>query len=254
MPTTGVVIRDTPGMSISKKKAPAKADRGKGIELLLDVALLEDAQLKKALKKSKQKTYKIQASGSSEGADFKSKVPDDSKAKSSDTSEGTGVKPGVLYVSKADSFESDNESWEDSKDDNESDDNNDEGSENNDDDDDYFVPTDEETYDENKEFDDEEYDDFYKDVNVRSKVVEHEEVRKGYVEMTDATRESGSQEKSHEQVIKDEHMTLTTSHKNEGSKQSSFVSSEFASKFLILDYVPPVVDEVSSMETRRGVE
>nr|GEY94335.1 hypothetical protein [Tanacetum cinerariifolium] len=47
------------------------------------------------------------------GADFKAKVLDDSKAKSSDISEGTGVKPGVLYVCKADSFESDNESWED---------------------------------------------------------------------------------------------------------------------------------------------
>ncbi|GKB85583.1 transposon ty3-G gag-pol polyprotein [Tanacetum coccineum] len=42
-PTAGVVIRDTPGMSVSKKKAPAKADRGKGIELLSDATLLEDA-------------------------------------------------------------------------------------------------------------------------------------------------------------------------------------------------------------------
>ncbi|GKE57415.1 hypothetical protein Tco_1496600, partial [Tanacetum coccineum] len=48
-PTKGVVIRDTPSVSILKKKAPAKADRGKGNELLLDAALLEDAQLKKAL-------------------------------------------------------------------------------------------------------------------------------------------------------------------------------------------------------------
>nr|GEU94036.1 hypothetical protein [Tanacetum cinerariifolium] len=30
-PTTGVVIRDTPGKSASKKKAPAKSDKGKGI-------------------------------------------------------------------------------------------------------------------------------------------------------------------------------------------------------------------------------
>ncbi|GJY67441.1 hypothetical protein Tco_0469679 [Tanacetum coccineum] len=42
-PTPGVVIRDTPGVSVSKKKAPAKGDRGKGIELLSDVALLEAA-------------------------------------------------------------------------------------------------------------------------------------------------------------------------------------------------------------------
>ncbi|GKB07505.1 hypothetical protein Tco_0835789 [Tanacetum coccineum] len=112
---------------------------------------------------------------------------------------------------------------------------------------DYSVPTDEETNDENKEFNDEEYDDLYKDVNVRSKVAEHEEVGKGDVEMTNATRESGSQEKSYEQVVEDAHVTLTTLQKTEGSKQSSSVSSDFASKFLNLDNVPPIVDEVASM-------
>nr|GEV63350.1 integrase, catalytic region, zinc finger, CCHC-type, peptidase aspartic, catalytic [Tanacetum cinerariifolium] len=199
--------------------------------------------------------------------------------------EGTGVKPRVLDVSKSDSSESDNESWGDIDDDNESDDNDDEGSENDDDScnnaqdsertdsdeeenlnlnlnvdeeeetqeeeyvhtTDYSVPTDEETNDENKEFDDEEYDDLYKDVNVRSKVAEHKEVRKGYVKMPDATRESSSQKKSYKQVVEDAHVTLTTSQKTKGSKQSSFVSSDFASKFLILDNVPPVIDEVASM-------
>ncbi|GKC00129.1 hypothetical protein Tco_0986265 [Tanacetum coccineum] len=72
------------------------------------------------------------------------------------------------------------------------------------------------------------YDDLYKDVNVRSKVAEHEEVGKGDVEMTNVTRESGSQEKSYEQVVEDAHVTLTTSQKTEGSKQSSSVSSDFA--------------------------
>ncbi|GJS22186.1 hypothetical protein Tco_0450818 [Tanacetum coccineum] len=224
----------TLGVSASKKKAQAKADRGKDIELLSDAALLEDAQLKKALMKSRQETHNLQASGSSEGADFESEVPNESKAKSSDT--------------------------RDSYDDNESHDNDDEGSENDDDSGNdaqdskrtnsneeanpnlnlnvdeeeetqeeeyvhttnYSVPTNEETDDENKEFNDEEYDDLYKDVNVRSKVSEHEEVRKGDVEMHDATRESGS-------------------------KQSSSVSSNFSSKILILDNVSPVIDEVASM-------
>ncbi|GKA72762.1 hypothetical protein Tco_0778978, partial [Tanacetum coccineum] len=132
-PTTGVVIRDTPGVSLSKKITPAKADRGKGIELLSDAALLEQALIKKTLKKRKQETHNLQASSSSEEADFESEVPDESKAKSSDTNEGTGVKPGVLYVFKVDSFESNNESWGDSDDDNKSDDNNDDGSKNDDD-------------------------------------------------------------------------------------------------------------------------
>ncbi|GJY32311.1 hypothetical protein Tco_0415806 [Tanacetum coccineum] len=62
--TTGVVIRDTPGKSVLKKKAPSKTNRCKGIELLSDVALIEEAQLKKTLRKSKRETHKLQASGS----------------------------------------------------------------------------------------------------------------------------------------------------------------------------------------------
>ncbi|GJV70004.1 hypothetical protein Tco_1485513 [Tanacetum coccineum] len=74
-PSTGVVIRDTPNKSVSNKITPTKTDRGKGIELLSDAALLEDAQLKKTLRKSKKETHKLQASGSSEGADFELEVP-----------------------------------------------------------------------------------------------------------------------------------------------------------------------------------
>ncbi|GJU27068.1 hypothetical protein Tco_1165689, partial [Tanacetum coccineum] len=60
--------------------------------------------------------------------------------------------------------------------------------------------------------DDEEYDELYKDVNVRLTVIEHEEVRKGDAEMTVTTHESASHE-----------------------------------KFLNLDNVPPIIDEVASM-------
>ncbi|GJX49997.1 hypothetical protein Tco_0276842 [Tanacetum coccineum] len=41
--TAGVAIRDTPSESVPKKKTPAKVDRGKGMDLLSDVALLEAA-------------------------------------------------------------------------------------------------------------------------------------------------------------------------------------------------------------------
>nr|GEW16418.1 retrovirus-related Pol polyprotein from transposon TNT 1-94 [Tanacetum cinerariifolium] len=95
--------------------------------------------------------------------------------------------------------------------------------------------------------DDEEYDELYKDVNVRSKVTGHEKVGKGDAEMTNTTHESTSQEKSYKQVIEDAHVTLTSSHKTEGSKQSSSVSSDFASKFLNLDNVSSVINEVASM-------
>nr|GFC68983.1 hypothetical protein [Tanacetum cinerariifolium] len=41
VPTAGVVIKDTPGVSMSKKKSPTKVDRGKGMDLLSEAALLE---------------------------------------------------------------------------------------------------------------------------------------------------------------------------------------------------------------------
>nr|GFA59344.1 hypothetical protein [Tanacetum cinerariifolium] len=48
MQTASVVIKDSPGVSVSKKKAQAKVDRVKGIDLISNVALLEAAQLKKS--------------------------------------------------------------------------------------------------------------------------------------------------------------------------------------------------------------
>ncbi|GKF82092.1 hypothetical protein Tco_0243748 [Tanacetum coccineum] len=67
-------------------------------------------------------------------------------------------------------------------------------------------------------------------------------------EMIDADQ-NVSQEKSYEQVAKDAHVTLTSSQKTDSSKQSSSVSSDFASKFLILENVSPAVDETAIPET-----
>ncbi|GKE19024.1 hypothetical protein Tco_1426601, partial [Tanacetum coccineum] len=189
-------------------------------------------------------------------------------------------KPGVPDVLKANSSDSDNESWGDSEDesddinddDNDDDNANDDDSENedddgndahdsertdSDDDDENYSFTlkdyDKEEHDEEYESDDdnenvyeEEDDDLYKDVDVRSLGVEHEKERKGDEEMTDADQ-NVSQEKSYKQVIEDAHVTLTSSQNTESSKQSSSVSSDSTSKFLILDNFPPVVDEVASM-------
>nr|GEU87201.1 hypothetical protein [Tanacetum cinerariifolium] len=85
-PTSDVVIRDIPGVSVSKKKAPAKADRSKG-------------------------------SGSVDGTDFESRVPDEQQRKTSGTNKGTGTKLRVPDVPKYQS-ESDDESWGNSKYDN----------------------------------------------------------------------------------------------------------------------------------------
>ncbi|GKE79305.1 hypothetical protein Tco_1545425 [Tanacetum coccineum] len=89
MKIDGVVIRDTPGVSVSKKKAQAKVDRGKGVDLLYDVALLEAAQLKKVLKRSKQDTHMLYAIGSDDGVGSQPKVPDELQDKTTETNEGT---------------------------------------------------------------------------------------------------------------------------------------------------------------------
>ncbi|GJW23504.1 hypothetical protein Tco_0034126 [Tanacetum coccineum] len=200
--STGVQIRDTLGVSVSKKKAPTKAKRNKGIDLLSEAALLEEAH---------------------EGADLESEVPDEPKGKSIDISEGIGLKPGVPNVSKADSFESEYESWGDSNDDNDDDDqqSNDEQalSDNprtSDDkeetqEDEYvhtpedYVPTDDETND----VDDEEYDrinkKMYSDVNVELKDTKLEGEGKDDEETTnvghvDAEHENVNQEIAGDQV------------------------------------------------------
>nr|GFA12473.1 hypothetical protein [Tanacetum cinerariifolium] len=108
MQTTSVVIRDTPGVSVSKTKAQAKVDRGKCMDLLFDVTLLETAQLKKVLKKSKQDTHMLHASGSDDGVGSQPKVLDELKEKKTGTNEGTGTIPGVPDVPK-DQSESENE-------------------------------------------------------------------------------------------------------------------------------------------------
>ncbi|GJZ97561.1 hypothetical protein Tco_0670014 [Tanacetum coccineum] len=243
VPTTGVVIKDTPGVSISKKKAPGKVDRGKGMDLLTDAALLEVAQVKEALKKSKKDSYMLHPSGLGDGVGSQPKVPNESKDKTTGTDEGTDSDDDDDNDDDSDDISKGDDDKADSDDDNGNDAQNSERTDSDEEENrnlnlkvdeeeetlkdeyihthDYYVPTDEETNDEKKEFNDEEYDELYKDVNVRSKVAEHEEVGKGDAEMTDATHES--------------------------SKQSSSVSSDFASKFLKLDNVPPVIDEVAYM-------
>nr|GEV44642.1 retrovirus-related Pol polyprotein from transposon TNT 1-94 [Tanacetum cinerariifolium] len=140
-------ITDTPGVSVSKKKAPTKVARSKGIKLLSDAALLEEDQLKRALRRSKRETTIHQAGGSSEGADFESNVPDEPKGKSVDTSERIGLKPGVLNVTKEET--QDDEFVHTPED---------------------YVPTDDETNDESNDVTKEEYerinDELYGDVNV----------------------------------------------------------------------------------------
>ncbi|GKF71939.1 hypothetical protein Tco_0208053, partial [Tanacetum coccineum] len=111
----------------TKKKASVKADRGKGLNVLSEVALFEAAQLKEAIKRSKKEFHVSHASGSGDGTDLGSGVLNEQHHKTS-----------VL----GDSGEEDNDDEDDTEDaegndaSDENDDNDDDGNDGNDGDDD----------------------------------------------------------------------------------------------------------------------
>ncbi|GJV96137.1 hypothetical protein Tco_1547714, partial [Tanacetum coccineum] len=63
-PAKGVVIRETPKMPLSKKKEKMTIEKRKGIDLLSEVALTEEAQYEEARKKSLMDFHKTHPSGS----------------------------------------------------------------------------------------------------------------------------------------------------------------------------------------------
>ncbi|GKB40494.1 hypothetical protein Tco_0885436 [Tanacetum coccineum] len=110
----GVVITETPEMPLSKKMENVDVTRGKGIELLSDVALTKKAQYEEVRRKSMRDFHKTHPSGS--GTVTKT-APSVAKIKPSVTNEGTGVKPGVPDVTEEESSESEVESWGNDEDD-----------------------------------------------------------------------------------------------------------------------------------------
>ncbi|GJV89726.1 hypothetical protein Tco_1533664 [Tanacetum coccineum] len=240
--STGVKIRDTTGLSVLKKKAPATTNKSKGIDLLSEVALLEDAQMKKVLKQSKRETHSQQACGSSDGVGSQPKVLDKLQDKAIGTNEGTES------GDDDDSNEDDSNDDDFSDDDGNDDDSDDDGSDYNSDDertesdedknpnlnqkdDDHeeeYVHTPENyefTDDENEHLNEEEYgcidEELYKDVNT-----------------------------TYDQVEDDANVILATVHdtqKTEVPLQSSSVSYDFATQFLNLDNVSPADTEIISM-------
>ncbi|GKB73553.1 hypothetical protein Tco_0934965 [Tanacetum coccineum] len=102
----GVVIRETPEMPVSKRKEKVDVARGKGIKLLSDVAITEEAKFEEVRKKSLRDFYKTHSSGS--GTVTKT-APSAAKIKPYVTSEGTGVKLGVLDVTEEESSKKEDE-------------------------------------------------------------------------------------------------------------------------------------------------
>ncbi|GJS14788.1 hypothetical protein Tco_0409260 [Tanacetum coccineum] len=117
-PTTGVVIRETPVKSLSKKKEKMTVEKGKGIDFLSEVALTEEAQCEEVRKKSLRDFHKTHPSGSGTVTKI---APSAAKIKPSITNEGTGVKSRVPDVTEEESTKSEAKSWGRDEDDNNND-------------------------------------------------------------------------------------------------------------------------------------
>ncbi|GJY91637.1 hypothetical protein Tco_0507419 [Tanacetum coccineum] len=109
-----VVLRDTRVVSLSKKKEKVNGDKRKGIELLSEVALTEEAQLEEVCKKSMRDFYKTHPSSSGKVTKI---PPSAAKIKPSVINEGTGAEPGVPNVTEEESTKREVESCRRDKDD-----------------------------------------------------------------------------------------------------------------------------------------
>ncbi|GJU23519.1 hypothetical protein Tco_1156861 [Tanacetum coccineum] len=189
------------------KKASAKAERSKGIELLSEAALLEEAQLRKAIKRSKQETNIHQAGGS--------KSDDD---KSADLNKTDDKEEDKFVHTPDDYVPTDDENVDDEE----------------------YERINKEIYDDvnvelkDAELDNEEKGDeemtYDKNVNAEHKQVSQEVAGD---QVKDGAQATGT-------------ATLATQ-KTEVPLQSSSISSDYATKFLNFDNIPSGEMEIISM-------
>ncbi|GJS00655.1 hypothetical protein Tco_0317163 [Tanacetum coccineum] len=213
---------------LTKKKAPIKADRGKGLNVLSEVTLPVAAQLKKVAKRSKKDYHISHASGSGDGTDFESGVPDEQHRKTSSTDEGTE---------------------EDNDDENDSEDESDNGDNDDNDDGDNDANDDDNQEDDDKN-DDEEETDSDRTKSDRIKILGNKDVDMTDADQGGADKQNVSQESGFEQVEEDAHVTLTPvldTQKTDEPVQSSSVSSDFTSKLLNLENPSLADNEIPSL-------
>ncbi|GKB55023.1 hypothetical protein Tco_0905776, partial [Tanacetum coccineum] len=203
----------------TKKKQPATKSKAKGLIVLSKVALTEAEQMKLATKRSLIQTHSSHASGSGDGVDTLSKVPDEQLQKKSETDEG------------------DESDAHDDSDENESDD---EG-------DDFVHPNlstytaDDQDKEENQEEEKVEDDEDLSDQRVEKGEEEHEDEEMIYGDLN-LNRESNDADMSEAQATKnteDAHVTLTAV-TPVVQQQSSSVSD------LVLKFINPSTDEAVS--------
>nr|GEU50275.1 hypothetical protein [Tanacetum cinerariifolium] len=102
-PSTGVVIRETHVMSLSKKKEKVTVEKRKGIDLISEVDLPKEAQYEEVHNKSLRDFDKTHIIGSSTVTKI---APSGAKIKPSFINKGTGAKPRVLSVTEEESTKS----------------------------------------------------------------------------------------------------------------------------------------------------
>ncbi|GJU18183.1 hypothetical protein Tco_1146149 [Tanacetum coccineum] len=188
---SGVVIRDTP--KVSMKKTSDQSQKLKGIEMLSDVAQLA-VDTHKAIKASRR-AYRIQQQtrGSSEGAGITPKVPDEPKGKSKGSSEGAGITPKVpdepkgKSVAQDDDWGSDEEEHKISSDDERTESEKEAAKSEKADEEE--VHSDEEVHtEEDQQTDDEHYDEKHNDVDKEMNDAENVDEAKYDQEMVDAKK------------------------------------------------------------------
>nr|GFC91919.1 hypothetical protein [Tanacetum cinerariifolium] len=133
-----------------KRKEKVDVARGKGIDLLSEVALTKEAQMKEVRKKSLRDFHKSHPSGSGLVA---KKPPSVEKITPPVTSERTGDKTGVFDVIKDESTESESETWGNDDDDSNDEEGNCESDQQDDDDDEVKHDDDDEVKDDDEDND-----------------------------------------------------------------------------------------------------
>ncbi|GJS75022.1 hypothetical protein Tco_0724903, partial [Tanacetum coccineum] len=223
-PAGGVVIKETLEMPLSKKKEKVDVARGKGIKLLSDVALTEEAHGSGTVTKT---------------------APSAAKIKPSVTSEGTGVKPGVPDVTEEESSEKNDSDDDKTQSDNE----NKSDSHHETDESESGSESDHEKNKEDEDDEEEVKDEFVKtssnDSNDEDEAKITDKLKGTDAAMTNVQQGNGNLEIL--QVIEDAHVTLSTvPQKTEVPVTSSSHSSNLAAKFLNFSDIPHTNNEIVS--------
>ncbi|GKA58618.1 retrovirus-related pol polyprotein from transposon TNT 1-94 [Tanacetum coccineum] len=252
----------------TKKKAPVKADRGKGLNVLSEIALSKATQLKEATKRSKKDFHISQASGSGDGTNFESggdsgEEDDDDENDSEDESDDGNDDDDGNDGNDGNGEDDDDANDDDNQEDDDTN-NNDEETDNDRTESDrikipvlnqpsteYYEEEEEEKIDDEETMDEEEDDEvtkeLYHDVNMN---LGNRDTDMTDVDQGGADQQNVSQESGFEQVEEDAHVTLIPVldiQKTDEPVQSSSVSSDFTSKLLNLKNPSLVDNEIASL-------